>query len=256
MLRVRDGNTGASNLDVELRSDTETTPETVSLAETNPGSGNYTGEIATTTSAPSADGSLSVADGDTVIVDYVDADDGAGGIDVTVQDTATVDCGDPVISNVWVPDLTDTAATISWVTNESANSSVHWGSTTPPDQTAARAGSVTTHNVRLTGLTECTTYFYSVASTDPVGNPALDDNGGAHYLFTTLTRTDGQLHSCREGTIVLEADAVGCSANVPIRLGDTDLNLDPRRPGNRRRLPLLLDRDRPRGRAARRGWAR
>jgi hypothetical protein len=225
--RVRDGNVGAASVDVAVASETETAPETVTLVETNPGSGNYTGQIPTTTTLPAVDDSLSVADGDTITVEYVDADDGAGGSNVTLQDTATTDCSAPAISNVMTVEITDTEAAISWITDEAADSSLSWGTTLPPGQIEERSGHATTHSLRLRGLAECTTYFYSVSSSDPVGNTATDDNAGAYYLFTTLTRTDGELHSCRDGTLVIEADVVGCSADVPLRLTDLDLDTDP-----------------------------
>jgi len=191
-VRVRDGNVGSSSLTVDVSSGTETTPETLTLLETNTGSGNYVGQITTTTSAAAADGDLSVSDGDTVTVEYTDADDGMGGSSIARQDTGAVDCSGPVISNVWAPDVTDTEATLSWVTDEGSNSTVEWGSAIPPDQLDPRAGNVTTHTVRLKGLTDCTTYFFSAASTDAVGNSTVDDNAGSYYLFTTQTRTDGQ----------------------------------------------------------------
>jgi len=225
-LTVRDGNIGAS-VDVAVSSSTETTPETVTLAETDSGSGIYTGQVDVVATAAVVDGDISVVDGDTVILEYIDADDGAGGTNVVVQSSVIVDCAAPQISSVWVSDLTDTEATISWTTDEASNSSVTWGNSVPPTQTETRAGHVTVHNLRLTGLAECTSYFYLVGSEDPVGNTASNDNGGNYFLFTTMTRTEGQLHSCREGTIVLEADFVSCNGSVPIRLTDSDLDLDP-----------------------------
>ncbi|MHC4819855.1 MAG: S8 family serine peptidase, partial [Planctomycetota bacterium] len=225
---VRDGNVGSSTLTVDVRSDTETTPETVTLQETTSGSGHYTGSITATSGAPSGgDGMISVADGDTVTVEYVDADDGGGGIDVMLQQIATTDCVPPLISQVIAGGITDNEATLTWITNEPATSAATWGASIPPGQPAANSGSGTTHGIRITGLTDCTTYYYSVSGDDRVGNTTQDDNGGAYYLFTTLTMTDGQLHSCREGTLVIEADAVSCAGNIPVRLIDADLNLDP-----------------------------
>ncbi len=226
-LTVRDGNAGGGSLTVDVTSDTESTPESVTLTETNPGSGNYTGQLTIVATAPAADGDLSVADGDGLLVEYVDADDGAGGTNVTLQHGLSADCSPPQITGVWVSDLSDTEANTSWITDESSDSTVTWGASAPPGQTESRPGSVTVHNLRLTGLTECTSYFFSVSSEDPVGNVATDDNGGGYFLVTTLTDSGGQLHSCREGTLVLEADVVGCNASVPIRLTEADLDLDP-----------------------------
>ncbi len=225
-LTVRDGNVGAS-IDVTVFSDSEAPPETISLPQTGSGSGIYTGQVAVVSTAPGVDGAVSVADGDTVTVEYIDADDGSGGSDILLQRTVSVDCAAPQISNVRISDLTDTEATVSWTTDEPSNSAAGWGTVIPPDLSDTRAAHATVHHLRLKGLTECTSYFYSVGSEDPLGNLATDDNGGAYHAFTTLTNAGGQLHDCGEGTLILEADTVGCTSGVPISLGDAGLNLDP-----------------------------
>jgi hypothetical protein len=94
-IRVIDGNVGAGTTTVSVSSDTETTPETVVVTETRAGSGKYAATISTTSgSAIPGDGLLSLAQGDTITVEYVDADDGAGGVNVLRVDTATADCVD------------------------------------------------------------------------------------------------------------------------------------------------------------------
>jgi hypothetical protein len=220
-LRIRDGDTGSSTVTVEVRSDSETAPETVVLQETVSGSGNYTGEIPTT-SGPvvPGDGILTALHGDILTVEY--SDDG-----VPRQDNASVDCQAPVISQVVHSDITDVDATITWTTDEESDSWVSWDTAVPPLGVETRAGQSTTHTVRLTDLSECTTYYYSVASEDPVGNLSENDNGGAYFYFVTLKRTADELHSCREGRLILETDAVSCSGSVPVRLTDLDLNVDP-----------------------------
>jgi hypothetical protein len=228
-IRVRDGNVGSSTVTVDVWSDTEATPETVTLQETPSGSGIFTAEVPTSSGSPvGGDGVVSVAHGDTLTTQYVDADDGAGGSNVAIQQAATIDCQAPVISMVTASEITDTEATITWVTDEQADSKLTWGATTPPDQPIVRAGSRTAHTVRIRGLSECTTYYYEVGGEDGVGNAAEDDNGGSYYLFTTLTYAGGGgLHSCREGALVIEANAVSCEGAVPLTLTDTDLNFDP-----------------------------
>ena len=81
-------------------STTETTPETVTLTQIAPGDATYAGSINTTAAAPAADGQLSVANGDTITVHYVDSDDGNGGTNVPHDSTSTVDCLAPTIQNV------------------------------------------------------------------------------------------------------------------------------------------------------------
>jgi hypothetical protein len=130
--------------------------------------------------------SLSVTNGDTVLVRYVDVSY-CGTPNVNVDGSATVDCVAPAISNVHATNITGNSAAVLWDTNENSNSSVTYGvapgppGTTPPPLSAL----VTSHNVPLTGLSSCTSYVYSVASTDAAGNTASDNSGGAYYTFTT-----------------------------------------------------------------------
>jgi len=227
-IRVRDGNVGSGSVTVEVWSDSEAVAETVVLMETASGSGNFTGEIPTSDAPTGAgDGVLTAGDGDTINVRYIDADDGAGGSNLTREDTATTDCSGPAISQVGSSAITDTAANVTWTTDEEANSRVIWDTATPPGQVDTRAGRRSSHTVRLNGLTECTSYWFAVASDDPVGNSALDDNGGAYYRFTTMNNTSGEIHSCSAGRLVLGADAVGCSSELPVTVSDLDLNQDP-----------------------------
>jgi hypothetical protein len=225
---VRDGNAGGGSVTVALSSETETVPETVVLQETNPGSGNYVGSFSTTGAGPlPGDGLLSVTHGDTVLVEYLDADDGQGGMNLPRQDTASVDCLGPVISQVGETDVTDTAATITWTTDEASTSRVEWGEGTPPDQTTDASGTGTEHRVRLTGLQECTIYHYAVSSADTGGNLSEDDNGGSYYHFETLFDFGQGLESCHQGRVRFELDAVSCSSSLPVRVTDIDLNADP-----------------------------
>lgn len=91
----------------------------------------------------------------------------------------------PVISNVAVSSITDSKATITWTTDEPADSVVRYGTVTPPSNTAYASGNVTSHSITLTGLSASTSYKYEVQSTDTSGNAAVDNNGGAYYSFTT-----------------------------------------------------------------------
>jgi hypothetical protein len=139
----------AETVVVDIDSDSETGFETITLTETHPASALFKGSIAlSTTDAP---GVLLVTEGDTVTVTYIDADDGLGGTNVVVQDTATLDCAAPVISNVQVSGITGAEATITWDTDELADSSVTYGELTP-GTTIATEGLTTSHSIDLEGL--------------------------------------------------------------------------------------------------------
>ena len=96
--------------------------------------------------------------------------------------TTTPSSTPPVISGVMATS-TDTAATITWNTDQSANSQVAFGTSsnynasTTPDPTL-----VTSHSVALTGLIQNTVYHFAVMSTNASGTMASSSD----MTFTTL----------------------------------------------------------------------
>jgi subtilisin-like proprotein convertase family protein len=186
-ITVKDGNLAGATLTVAASSGTETTPETVTLTRmAAPYDTWFQGTLQLTGGAPlPSNGQLSVVNGDTVSVTYVDADDGQGNTNVPVTTTAAADCAAPAITGVSATNVTGNSAQINWATNEAATSVVHYGPTIPPALTASVAALVSGHVVPLAGLSPCTTYYYSVESTDAYGNMAVDNNGGAYHGFTT-----------------------------------------------------------------------
>src|SRR3989338_4041745 len=94
----------------------------------------------------------------------------ASPVTVTVARTDTTP---PSFSNIAATNLTTTAATITWTTNEPATSQVDYGltasygSSSPVDSTR-----VVSHRVSLSGLAPATLYHYRVRSTDAAGNAA------------------------------------------------------------------------------------
>ena len=179
---------GAGTQDVAILSTTEPTPETVSLTEAPAGSGVFAGSIDTTGDpASGGDGLVSVAHGDTITVEYTDADTG-GGSGAVKTATASVDCAGPGISDVSVGSISEASAVVEWLTDEQATATVEYGMTTPPSLVASTPGLQLGHAVTLTGLSSCAKYFYQVTSCDALGNCTTDDNGGAYYSFTSGQR--------------------------------------------------------------------
>ncbi|HQO20951.1 MAG TPA: hypothetical protein PLA03_11400, partial [Acidobacteriota bacterium] len=145
---------------------------------------NLSGSFTTTTGA-GGPGVVHVANGDTLYVRFVDPDNCGGG-SYNANATASIDCTGPTISNVAVTNITGNSATVTWDTNENANSRVTYGTSTPPGTNADNLASyVTSHTINLTGLTPCTQYYFSVTSADVAGNSVTDTNGGSYYTFTT-----------------------------------------------------------------------
>lgn len=80
----------------------------------------------------------------------------------------------PILSVISAVPTSSTTATVSWMTNEIANSTVYYSTTTPVNTltalTTTNASLVTSHSTGLTGLTASTTYFVIVASKDGANN--------------------------------------------------------------------------------------
>ena len=167
---------------VTIASTTEPGGETIVLTEVAPETADFRGTIPL--DLADAPGVLQVSVVDVVTATYIDADDGQGGTNVVVQGTADVDCVPPLITNVQSSEVSGLGATITWETDEPADSLVTYGDALP-DLTASVSGLGTAHTVELTGLAECTLYSFSVTSVDAAGNSATHDNAGAYYNFET-----------------------------------------------------------------------
>jgi hypothetical protein len=97
---VVDSNIGSNTTTASVVSTTESAAETITLTRVSPGSATYAGTINTTSAAPAPNGQLSVATGDTITATYVDAGDGAGGVNVSRTAGATVACAAAVAKPV------------------------------------------------------------------------------------------------------------------------------------------------------------
>jgi hypothetical protein len=169
---------------VAIASTSEPAGEAVLLTETGPATAAFVGTIPLAQTV--AAGVLRVAPGATVTATYIDADDGAGGANVTVVATAVVDCQPPVISNVAVTDLRPHSATVSFDTDEPAQALVRYGLACGMlGQSKPGLGVATHHSVRLSGLQADSAYFLTIDVADEAGNAATDDNAGGCYAFTT-----------------------------------------------------------------------
>ncbi len=125
-------------------------------------------------------GNLTVNHDDEITVTYVDADDGLGGANVVKTAAATIDCLGPAITGLSVTDVDATTAMVSWSTDEPASSEVQ---ASPGTIVATSTDRTMSHILSLDGLTPCTQYTVSVASSDATGNTSV---GGPSAPFTTL----------------------------------------------------------------------
>ena len=76
---------------------------------------------------------------------------------------------------------TSNSATITWSTDEPATSFVDYGINDAYGSSVSDSTHVTSHSVKITGLTPKTTYHFKVTSVDPSGNSA----SSVDYQFTT-----------------------------------------------------------------------
>jgi hypothetical protein len=85
------------------------------------------------------------------------------------------DTFEPILSAIKASPL-DTSVIITWITNEPATSQVGYGFVTPTElETVISWSYVTSHTVLITGLTEGTSYVFSVRSQDFSGNLSVSN---------------------------------------------------------------------------------
>ncbi len=208
-----------------VTSGSEPAGESITLTERSVNSKLFTGTITLTSSSPiGGDGLLTAVGGETVRAQYVDALDCAGNANATYQASAQLDCVAPLINGVGATAITGTQATIVWTTSESADGSVVWGATVPPSTSTPGAAETTSHSVTLTGLQECTAYYYEVRSRDVAGNLATADNGGQYFYFETLGDFGSGLQPCHAGSVTTTQPFYSCHDTASFRVVDLDLN--------------------------------
>jgi len=95
----------------------------------------------------------------------------------------------PSVTSVSSSDTT-TTATITWNTNESANSTVYYGVSGTIDQSTTSASFLTSHSVELTSLTSATLYDYIASSCDQF-NLCTNATQLSFTTDTTTTTTSG-----------------------------------------------------------------
>ncbi|MCR4275645.1 MAG: fibronectin type III domain-containing protein [Candidatus Wolfebacteria bacterium] len=81
-----------------------------------------------------------------------------------------VDNAAPILSSLIVTNIASSSAEVKWVTNKSATSKAYFSTSSPVNLgtalTVVDASLVTSHSLRLTGLSASTTYFFVVESFD------------------------------------------------------------------------------------------
>ena len=187
-VEVTDLNHPSSTMTVAVWSDTEPTPEAVVLNETSVGSARFTGSIFTTTTAAAADGALSVTDGDAITAEYIDLDDGEGGVNVSQQAVGTGRLPGSGISfdrrQQHHGRRRDDRLDHVGVDHRTARVGAHTGAgQRDPEQHPEldSRGRDRAVRPRATGV------YFRVTSTDTVGYTSIGDAGGVPFEFNAST---------------------------------------------------------------------
>ena len=101
--------------------------------------------------------------------------------------THAIDTTPPFISGVAHSQITMSGATITWNTDEPANSVVDYGPTPAYGSTSTDPALVLAHSRTLSNLSPGTTCYYRVKSTDAAGNPSMVEG----FSFTTAAPSSG-----------------------------------------------------------------
>lgn len=118
---------------------------------------------------------------------YVQFKDAAGNWSPSASDIIVFETTAPTISNRTATNITGSSATITWTTNEAADSQVEYGPTTAyGSMTLLDPSLLTGHSVLVSGLNSSMLYNYRVKSRDAAGNLTTSANS----TFTTLAVTD------------------------------------------------------------------
>jgi hypothetical protein len=143
---------------------------------------------------PSGDGST---DGNPANIDFT--------VDTAGPSFTTGPCAvSPTASSCDASSPIDIQAQVRWITDESANEQIAWGTSCPSGQASAAAtfsaltnkqpaspsGSGTPHAQVISGLTAATTYYYMARSSDPLSNVSYNpSSANTCNSFTTAAAT-------------------------------------------------------------------
>jgi hypothetical protein len=152
--------------------------------------------VGTTTSYGSASSSASLVTSHSISISGLTAStsyhfavvstDGSGYTSTSTDQTFTTTEAEPIISSISSGSPTTTSATITWTTDEAANSEVVFGTTTSYGSASSSASLVTSHSITLSGLATSTAYHFAVVSTDGSNKTSTSTD----QTFTTATVLD------------------------------------------------------------------
>lgn len=126
-------------------------------------------------------------------------------ISLTVPAYAQADTDPPEISSVDVVEVSETSATITWTTNEDADSLVNYGLQEDYGIIRQPEADRTSHTITLENLEPGRTYYFRVVSSDEEGNQGIS----ADYQLQTVGASQEQGSGSGSGEGAGEAPNVG-----------------------------------------------
>jgi parallel beta-helix repeat protein len=121
----------------------------------------------------------------------------------------------PVISAISSGSITSSGATITWTTNEPADTQVQYGTTSSyGSSTPLNTSLITSHSAGLSGLSPSTTYHFRVLSRDAAGNLAQS----ADNTFVTTSAPDTTaptISGVTAGSITSSGATIAWTTNEP-----------------------------------------
>ncbi len=116
-------------------------------------------------------------------------------------------CEQLVISNIQYTNVTTDSVDITWTTNHPADSTLTYGSAVPPTIIESTSGLVTNHSISVSGLIDCSLYYFMVTSSSQGCYTAIDDNGGAYHHLETYSLSSAFNDDVESGNIGWTADS-------------------------------------------------
>jgi len=161
---------------------------TPSNTSTNPsGSSQQSGSSNAQSLAPTSSQQTIPLSPPSVSLTFGGGGEGGGGGGSSNSVTSIPDTTPPVVTSISSGTPGQTSTTITWTTDENANSQVNYGTTSAYGATTTlNSALASSHSVVVSGLTATTTYHYRVRSSDASGNLSVSSD----QTFTTASMPD------------------------------------------------------------------
>jgi len=130
-------------------------------------------------------GALGVSHNSIIKVEYIDADDGLGGIDIPTFDTALIDCEGPEIIDIDFFEIGSKNAKVKIKTDENCDVVMsYW--LNGGEEFSISSNFEKEHIFEIINLDSCSDYYLKFFLKDILSNTRIADNDGSFFSFRTL----------------------------------------------------------------------